>query len=92
MEDRRKTYHQESKLIVDGSDAKKEILLSIHEAKDTIRIRMYMWRDDSAGNMILRALCHKAKLFPSIQIYIEKDAFGSMVYNLQKIISFGKKG
>lgn len=37
-----------SKLIIDGDDAKLEILLSIHEAQESIRIRMFMWRDDTA--------------------------------------------
>lgn len=64
--------------------------MSIHEAQHTIRIRMYMWRDDTAGNMILGALQQKIRVYPNIQIFIEKDAFGSMVYNLQNVISFGR--
>lgn len=77
-------------LIIDGEQARQEILMSIHEAQHTIRIRMYMWRDDSAGNMILTALIQKIRLFPNIEVFIEKDAFGSLVYNLQKWISWGK--
>jgi cardiolipin synthase len=81
----------ETELIIDGEDARTEILLSIHEAKKSIRVRMFMWRDDSAGNMILRALEKKAEIFPDIQIYIEKDSFGTLVYNLQNIVTFGRK-
>ena len=81
-----------SKLIIDGENARKEILMLIHEAKESIRIRMYMWRNDNAGNMILRALEEKIPMYPNIQIYIEKDAFGSRVYNFQNIFSFGKVG
>ena len=85
-----KTHPHESMLIIDGEQARQEILMSIHEAQHTIRIRMYMWRDDSAGNMILTALIQKIRLFPNIEVFIEKDAFGSLVYNLQKWISWGK--
>lgn len=81
-----------SKLIIDGENARKEILMLIHEAKESIRIRMYMWRNDGAGNMILRALEEKISIYPNIQIFIEKDAFGSRVYNFQNIFSFGKVG
>ncbi len=81
-----------STLIIDGENARREILMCIHEAKKRIRIRMYMWRDDSAGNMILRALQNKIRVYPNIQIFIEKDAFGSRVYNVQNIITFGKRG
>ena len=78
----------DAELIIDGENARKEILLSIHEAQKTIRVRMFMWRDDSAGNMILRALEKKSEMFPDIQIYIEKDSFGTLVYNLQNIVTF----
>ncbi len=79
-----------SRLIIDGENAKMEILLSIHEAQHRIRIRMYMWRDDRAGNMIFRALHHKSRLFPHMDIIIEKDAFGSRVYDVQRLWSFGR--
>ena len=85
-----KTHPDESTLIIDGEQARQEILMSIHEAQYTIRIRMYMWRDDSAGNMILTALIQKIRTYPNIDIFIEKDAFGSLVYNLQKWISWGR--
>lgn len=39
--------HQ-SELIIDGENARKEILMCIHEATTNIGIRMYMWRDDIA--------------------------------------------
>ncbi len=84
------TYPDESTLIIDGEHARQEILMSIYEAQHTIRIRMYMWRDDNAGNIILEALQQKIRVYPDIQIYIEKDAFGSMVYNLQNVITFGR--
>lgn len=81
-----------SSLIIDGEEARKEILMCIHEAQESIYIRMYMWRDDRAGNMILRALWDKIQVYPQIQIWIEKDAFGSRVYDVQNIISFGNVG
>lgn len=81
----------ESTLIIDGLNARQEILMCIHEATHTIRIRMYMWRDDVAGNMILSALRQKTVTHPDIQIFIEKDTFGSWVYRLQRWVSLGKK-
>lgn len=78
------------RLIIDGEEALAEILRAIHEAEESIRIRAFMWRDDRLGRMILRALEQKIETYPDIQIDIRKDAFGTRVYNTQKIITFGK--
>jgi cardiolipin synthase A/B len=78
------------RLIIDGEEALAEILRAIHEAEESIRIRAFMWRDDRLGRMILHALEQKIETYPDIQIDIRKDAFGTRVYNMQKIITFGK--
>ncbi|MFH0776327.1 MAG: phosphatidylserine/phosphatidylglycerophosphate/cardiolipin synthase family protein [Patescibacteria group bacterium] len=80
----------QARLIVDGDSALSEILNAIKRAKKTIRMRVYMWRDDEVGRLVLAALQRKIKTSPTIKIFIEKDAFGSRVYNLQKIISWGR--
>ena len=81
-----------AELIIDGRDALRAILSGIREAHSTIRIRAYMWRDDTSGRMILDALSEKIVRNPSIRIIIQKDAFGSRVYDFQKWISFRKIG
>jgi phosphatidylserine/phosphatidylglycerophosphate/cardiolipin synthase-like enzyme len=49
-----------------------------------------MWRDDTAGRQILSALTEKINQNPEVQIFIEKDAFGSRVYDFQRLISLGR--
>lgn len=78
------------KLIVDGKAALKTMLTLIQEANYTIRIRIYMWRNDASGQLILKALEEKIKTNPDFRIIIEKDAFGTRVYNFQRFITFGK--
>jgi hypothetical protein len=50
-----------------------------------------MWRDDTVGKSILDELA-RAIEERNIQVTIEKDAFGSLVFQLQKIMSFGRDG
>ncbi len=80
------------RLIIDGADALAEILRALHEAEKSIHIRAFMWRDDTLGRMLTEALLQKIETYPDIEIDIRKDAFGSRVYNLQKLLSFGKIG
>ncbi len=81
-----------ARLIIDGADALSEILRALHEAETSIHIRAFMWRDDTLGRKLIEALLQKIETYPDIEIEIRKDAFGSHVYNLQKLISFGKIG
>ncbi len=85
-------HDHESELIIDGENARNAILKCIDGAGGSIRIRMYMWKDDSAGKLILEALQKKIETHPEIQIFIEKDAFGSRIYNFQKFITLGREG
>ncbi len=48
-----------------------------------------MWRNDARGRAVLMALEKKIRQTPSIQVTIEKDAFGSRIYNLARYISLG---
>lgn len=84
--------HFRARLIVDGVNALQAILSCIQQARYSIRIRMFMWRDDEAGRTILYALEKKIRETPSISIHIEKDAFGSKIYNIQKWWSWGRLG
>ncbi len=77
-------------LIVDGHHALKIILSSIQNARQSIHIKMFMWREDEMGLRVLKALERKIQQSPSIHIIIEKDIFGSRVYNWQRVTSLGK--
>lgn len=79
-----------ARLIIDGADALSEILRAIHEAENSIHIRAFMWRDDTVGRILIEALLQKIEVYPDIEIDIRKDAFGTRVYNTQKIFTFGK--
>lgn len=78
-------------LIVDGHNALRIILSSIRYAKKSIHIKMFMWREDELGRRVLQALEDKILEHPAIRVIIEKDIFGSRVYNWQRILSLGKK-
>ncbi len=78
------------RLIIDGADALAEILRALHEAEKSIHIRAFMWRDDTLGRMLIETLLQKIETYPEIKIDIRKDAFGTRVYNTQKILTFGK--
>ncbi|EKE28819.1 MAG: hypothetical protein ACD_3C00006G0001 [uncultured bacterium (gcode 4)] len=82
-----KDYQNKAELIIDWERALEVILKLIEEAELTIKIRMYMWRDDESGRLIINSLNQKIKSCPNIKIYIEKDAFWTTVYNFQKFIS-----
>jgi phosphatidylserine/phosphatidylglycerophosphate/cardiolipin synthase-like enzyme len=79
-----------ARLIIDGADALSEILRAIHEVEHSIHIRAFMWRDDTVGRILIEALLQKIETYPDIKIDIRKDAFGTRVYNTQKIFTFGK--
>ncbi|MDD2487703.1 MAG: phosphatidylserine/phosphatidylglycerophosphate/cardiolipin synthase family protein [Candidatus Gracilibacteria bacterium] len=81
-----------TKLIVDGEKARNAILSCIKDAKKTIRLRVFMWRDDESGRLILDALQKKMDSDQDIRVYIEKDIFGGKVYDFQKYLSIGKVG
>lgn len=67
------TSGNDAKLLIDGPAAKEAILRYIDHAKTSIRIRVYMWRNDRGGNEVLDALETKIARSPSIKIIIEKD-------------------
>jgi cardiolipin synthase len=83
---------QDIDLITHGQSALTEILQSIEKAQEKIFIRMYMWRDDDCGGMVLDKLVEALKKNADLKVIIEKDVFGSLVYNLQHLISLGRKG
>ncbi|MDY0277731.1 MAG: phosphatidylserine/phosphatidylglycerophosphate/cardiolipin synthase family protein [Acholeplasma sp.] len=64
------------KLLIKGNEAFTEIIRMIDNAKDSILIRMFIWRDDKIGNEILRHLVDAANR--GIKITVYKDIYGAI--------------
>lgn len=64
-------------LLVNGEAAFKEILNQIDQAKRCIQIRMFVWRDDTIGNLVLRHLFDASKR--GVKITIWKDRYAEIL-------------
>lgn len=64
-------------ILKDGNIAFPEIIKSINEAKKSIYINMFIWRDDAIGNDILLAV--KNALERQVKVTIDKDLFGEVL-------------
>lgn len=64
------------KLITYGHEAFKAILNDIDQARDSILIQMFIWRDDHIGNQMLSHL--QNALDRGVKVTIQKDAYGSI--------------
>ncbi len=63
-------------LLINGQEAFKEICHQIDNAKKTIDIQMFIWRDDFIGNQLLKHLFNAANR--GIKIKIKKDLYGAI--------------
>lgn len=63
-------------LLVNGQQAFPQILDCIHNAKESIVINMFIWRDDSIGNAIAQAVLEAADR--GVKVSISKDTYGSI--------------
>ena len=61
-------------LLVDGKAAFPEILRCIESARESIRINMFIWRDDEIGNRVARAVLDAAER--GVQVDISVDRYG----------------
>ena len=61
-------------LLVDGKNAFPEIIRCIDNAKASIKINMFIWRDDSIGNKIAKAVLDAADR--GVRVYISVDRYG----------------
>ena len=66
-----------STLLVDGSAAFDEILRCIDAAEKSIMINMFIWRDDTIGNRLGRAILHAADR--GVRITISVDRVGMVL-------------
>lgn len=67
---------QTIKLLFNGEEAFKRIIEHIQQAKETIFINMFIWRDDRIGNIIAGELFDAAER--GVQITIIKDKLGEL--------------
>ena len=61
-------------LLVGGRRAFPEILRCIENAKTSLEINMFIWRDDEIGNRMARAVLEAARR--GVQVYISADRYG----------------
>ena len=61
-------------LLVNGSRAFPEIIRCIEEARDSVEINMFIWRDDRIGNRMAQAVLAAAER--GAKIYISVDRYG----------------
>ena len=59
-------------LLINGENAFPEILRCIENAKKSIRINMFIWRDDAIGNRIAEAVLQAADRGVQVQISIDR--------------------
>ena len=67
----------EPMLLVDGKEAFPEILRCISAARRSIRINMFIWRDDAIGNCLAKALLEAAER--GVNIAISVDRYGMVL-------------
>lgn len=61
-------------LLVDGKEAFPEIINCIKNAKESIKINMFIWRDDNIGNLMGQSILDAANR--GVKIYISIDRYG----------------
>ena len=59
-------------LIVDGKNAFPEIIKYIRSAEHSIYINMFIWRNDSIGNLLAQEILDAANR--GVKVYISKDS------------------
>ena len=68
------SIYENLKLLVDGNNAFPEIIRCIENAKQSVHINMFIWRDDEIGNRMARAVLFAAN--KGAQVYISVDRYG----------------
>lgn len=61
-------------LLVDGREAFPEIIDCIDRAAESIHINMFIWRDDSIGNRVARAVLKAAER--GVRVFLSVDRYG----------------
>ena len=61
-------------LLIDGKNAFPEIISCIKNAKQSVVINMFIWRDDNIGNQMAEAVLYAAN--NGVKVIISKDRYG----------------
>jgi cardiolipin synthase len=67
---------QDVRVLTDGSTAFNRIIACIDEARESVVVNMFIWRDDPAGNRFGRALLAAADR--GVEIVVSKDKLGAL--------------
>ena len=59
-------------LLVNGENAFPEIIRCIENAKKSVAINMFIWRDDTIGNRMAEAVLHAAENGATVQISVDR--------------------
>lgn len=72
----KKEHHKNLNFLIDGKQAYAQIIKWIKNAKQSIYINIFIWRDDEIGNLIGSELLNAANR--GVQIFISKDKLGAI--------------
>ena len=61
-------------LLVDGKNAFPEILRCIENARKSLKINMFIWRDDEIGNRMAQAVLNAAER--GVEVFVSADRYG----------------
>jgi len=64
-------------LLIDGREAFPEILRQVEQARETIRVNMFIWRDDQIGRTLAEALLRAARR--GVQVSLSLDRYGMVL-------------
>lgn len=74
-------------LLTDGEKSFSEIIKQIEQAKNSIEITIFIWRDDEIGNTLAKKLLEAANPPRNVKIIINKDRLGAIFEHAEQ----GKK-
>jgi len=72
MENLREDIYKDFTLLIDGNNSFKEIIKCINEATKSIKINMFIWRDDHIGNEVARAILEAANRGVKVDICVDR--------------------
>lgn len=78
-----KTPYQDFTLLVDGKNAFPEIIRTIDEAEHSVKINMFIWRDDTIGNRLAAAVLQAAKR--GVKVEISVDRYGVVLEKSEEV-------
>ena len=78
-----KTLYQDFTLLVDGKNAFPEILSCIDNAERSVKINMFIWRDDTIGNRLAETVLRAANR--GVQVDISVDRYGVVLEKSEEV-------